>query len=108
MTDLLSSESTLTTIVEQIKAVAQERVNDVTLETNIVELGLDSLERLEIVARIEERFAIRIPENDLHEIETVAEIKQAIEERLAHKGEKEVIPPEYYQLDHLPEWVQLK
>ena len=48
----------------------EERAGDLTLETNILELGLDSLERMEIVASLEDTFGGRFPEEVLPQMET--------------------------------------
>ena len=42
------------------------------------ELGIDSVETMEIVAALEQEFAIKVPEEELAKIETVQNIIQAI------------------------------
>ncbi|MFK8112811.1 MAG: aminotransferase class I/II-fold pyridoxal phosphate-dependent enzyme [Rubripirellula sp.] len=74
-------------IVEAIKlhvrGVAGERANLLSLDTNIVlDLGLDSLERLEIARQLERTFDGRFPEQVLDEIETIGETALAIERYL--------------------------
>ena len=41
-------------VLEQVRRVAKERAAGITLDSSIVELGLDSLERMEIIAALEE------------------------------------------------------
>ncbi|MDA7952114.1 MAG: aminotransferase class I/II-fold pyridoxal phosphate-dependent enzyme [Pirellulaceae bacterium] len=65
-----------------VRKIAKERAKVLTLDTNIVELGLDSLERLEIATGIEETFGARFPEEVLQEIETVREVALAAVEHL--------------------------
>ena len=50
-----------------------------TLDSSIVELGLDSLERMEIIASLEETFGGRFPEDVLPQIETCREVAAAVE-----------------------------
>jgi 8-amino-7-oxononanoate synthase len=66
------------TVFEHVRRIAKERAGNLTLDTNIVELGLDSLERMEIVASLEEAFGARFPEQVLPLIETCREVTQAI------------------------------
>lgn len=66
-------------VEHQIRAVAGERAGELSLDTNIVlDLGLDSLERLEIARGLEEIFAGRFPQEVLDAIETVGETAAAI------------------------------
>ncbi len=66
------------TVFEHVRRIAKERAGNLTLDTNIVELGLDSLERMEIVASLEEAFGARFPEQVLPLIETCREVTEAI------------------------------
>ncbi len=66
------------TVFDHVRRVAKERAGTLTLDTNIVELGLDSLERMEIVASLEEAFGARFPEQVLPLIETCREVTEAI------------------------------
>ena len=59
--------------------VAKERAAGMTIDSSIVELGLDSLERMEIVAALEEQFGGRFPEEVLTQIETPREVAAAVD-----------------------------
>ena len=67
-----------------VRKVAGERASaGLTLETNIVlDLGLDSLERLEIARNLERVFGGRFPEQVLDEIETIGQTALAIQRYL--------------------------
>jgi 8-amino-7-oxononanoate synthase/acyl carrier protein len=65
-------------VFDHVRRIAKERAGDLTLDTNIVELGLDSLERMEIVTSLEEAFGARFPEQVLPQIETCREVSEAI------------------------------
>ena len=74
------------TVFEHVRRVAKERAGTLTLDTNIVELGLDSLERMEIVAGLEEAFGGRFPEQVLPVIETCREVTEAILDHMPTTG----------------------
>ncbi len=105
-----------------VKNVAQERAKLLDLDTNvIVDLGLDSLERLQIAHVLESSVGGRFPEDILQEIETIREIAEAIEslfgkERIrddlaiadASEPIERVVAPEDYCFDLMPEYRRLK
>jgi 8-amino-7-oxononanoate synthase/acyl carrier protein len=91
-TGLISDEDVNPAVVQAIKLhiehIAGERVTQLTLDTNIVlDLGLDSLERLEIARSLERTFGGRFPEQVLDEIETIGQTALAIERYLPPGGE---------------------
>ena len=70
-------------IQRHVRQIAGERANKLELNTNIVlDLGLDSLERLEIARMLERTFGGRFPEQVLDEIETIAQTALAVERYL--------------------------
>lgn len=105
-----------------VKNVAQERAKLLDLDTNIVvDLGLDSLERLQIAHVLESSVGGRFPEEVLQEIETVREIAEAIEEHFGkdrirtdvvseHDAEPVMreVAPEDYRFDLIPEYRRLR
>lgn len=111
-------------VMDAVRAVAQERAKELELDTNIVlDLGLDSLERMQIAHSLEQTFSGRFPEEVLQEIETIRQIAVAIETHLGKvrirrdlvptpTGLKPVdsreIPAEDYRFDQLPEYRKLK
>jgi 8-amino-7-oxononanoate synthase len=108
--DLVVAEA----VLEHVRAVGKERAKNLTLDSNVVELGLDSLERMEIVANLEEAFGGRFPETILPHIETCREVAAAVQKYLGTKhaasgerAEKE-IPPGDYRFAQMPEYLQLK
>ncbi len=103
------------TVMEHVRAIAKERAKNLTLDTNVVEIGLDSLERMEIVANLEEAFGGRFPETVLPHIETCREVAAAVQKYLGtrraegatQRDEKE-IPRGDYQFAQMPEYLQLR
>ena len=110
-------------VMEHIRAVAKERAKHLTLESNIVtDLGLDSLERLQIANSLEETFGGRFPESVLVEMETVRQVAEAIVKHIGTEPrvqrqfdttgtpliEGGEIPPEFYHFGQMPEYRKLK
>ncbi len=74
----------LKVVENQIRVIAGDRAGELKPQTNIVlDLGLDSLERLEIARGLEEKFGGRFPQEVLDEIETIEETAVAIEKHLS-------------------------
>ena len=85
-----------------------------TLDSPIVETGMDSLERMEIVASLEERFGGRFPEDVLAEMDTARQVITAVEKYLgkeprpaALRPRHDEIPETAYRFDRFPEYVKL-
>ena len=110
-------------VIREVKKIARERAGDqMSLDTNIaIDLGLDSLERLEIAHALEQVFGGRFPEGVLQEIETIAEVTAAIETHLGStpvvaSGPTEIdaavadrdIEPSDYDFALFPEYQRLK
>ena len=99
------------TVFEHVRRIAKERAGNLTLDTNIVELGLDSLERMEIVSSLEEAFGARFPEQVLPTIETCREVIEAILDHMPLDGHKRAhsarvvaeITPDSYDIAQFPE-----
>ena len=64
-------------VLEEVQAVARERARHLALDTNIRELGLDSLEYLDVIARVERACNVRIPDSTALQIETCRDLAQA-------------------------------
>ena len=99
------------TVFDHVRRIAKERAGNLTLDTNIVELGLDSLERMEIVASLEEAFGGRFPEQVLPQIETCREVTEAILDHMPLDGAKRAetakvavdIPADTFKIEEFPE-----
>ncbi len=102
-------------VMQQVKAIGKERVTELKPNTNIVELGLDSLERMEIINALEETFGGQLPEEVLPQIETCQEVADAIIKYLGtrtadKRGRRryETIPAEFYSFSQTTEYLQLQ
>ncbi len=106
---------TIDTVLEEVRIVAGDRANRLTLDTPIAEMGVDSLERMEILAGIEERFGGRFPEEIYPELETCRHVVAAVEQYLGREPKAKTarliqldIPPEAYRIARFPEYVKLR
>jgi acyl carrier protein len=71
-------------IFDEVKEVIVEQLNvnedEVKLESNFVEdLGADSLDVVELVMALEEKFEIEIPDSEAEKIATVKDVVDYIE-----------------------------
>lgn len=112
---LESPQSTAEVVLEHVRRVAKERSVGMTLDSSIIELGLDSLERMEIVASLEESFGGRIPEDVLLQIETCREVASAVDKYLGGAARERADIPrdreislEQYVVEHFPEIKRLE
>lgn len=107
-------------VMDVVRSVGENRAKDLTVESNIVNLGLDSMERLDIAHTLEEMFGGRIPEDVLQDVETIGEVASAIEQYIgtelvggngaAPKKTSRIagpIPDSYYKLEKMPEFLRL-
>jgi 8-amino-7-oxononanoate synthase len=102
-------------VVEEIRRVAKDRADGMTLDSPIVETGMDSLERMEILASLEEKFGGRFPEEILPDLETTRQVVAAVEKYLgteprppSFRPADAEIPPATYCFDQFPEYVRLR
>ncbi len=102
-------------VVEEIHRVAKGRADGLTLDSPIVETGMDSLERMEILASLEDKFGGRFPEEVLPEMETARQLVAAVEKYLGielrparvRPADAE-IPAAAYCFDLFPEYLSLR
>jgi 8-amino-7-oxononanoate synthase len=102
-------------VYAKVRQIGRERVGELNWDTSILELGLDSLERMEIVASLEEAFGGRFPESILPSMETCGEVVDAIQQymgggtkRRAPKPSDYAVPEEDYLFAKTPEYYRLQ
>ncbi|MBN2291942.1 MAG: aminotransferase class I/II-fold pyridoxal phosphate-dependent enzyme [Pirellulales bacterium] len=110
-----SDEKLAELVLEQVRLIARERAKGLTLDTPIIELGMDSLERIDILAALEERFGGRFPEEVLPDLETGRHVVEAVKKYLGTEPRPKTarptnakIPTEWYRVEEFPEYRQLK
>ncbi len=72
---------------EEVKAVIAEELEvedgKIAMESQIVDdLGADSLDVVELIMRLEEKFEIEIPDEDAEKIQTVGDAVKFIDSKL--------------------------
>lgn len=120
---LEANQAVVHEVLTHFRAVAKERAKNLTIDSNVVtDLGLDSLERLQVANSLEETFGGRFPEDVLAEMTTVREVALAIEQYIGTEPrvqrtfdtagtpliEGGEIPPECYDFSQMPEYRKLK
>jgi 8-amino-7-oxononanoate synthase len=102
-------------VYAKVREIGRERVGELDWNTNIVELGLDSLERMDIVASLEDAFGGRFPESVLPTMETCGEVVEAIQKYMGGELKKRMARPdafevaeEDYRFDKSPEYLRLQ
>jgi 8-amino-7-oxononanoate synthase len=71
-------------VFEQVRCVAPpDLVGDLTLDTPLLEVGLDSLAQMDVVNRIETGFGVRFAEESLYDLETCRDLVELIEDTLS-------------------------
>lgn len=109
-------------VMHHVREIAKERAKGMTIDSNIVEMGMDSLERLQIAHSLEEAFGGRFPEDVLSEIETCREVTLAVQNYIGTEArirdlptsvkrssrEKRDIQPADYQFAEMAEYKRLK
>ncbi|MGL4593402.1 MAG: aminotransferase class I/II-fold pyridoxal phosphate-dependent enzyme [Thermoguttaceae bacterium] len=116
VTSGLTNDEIAAIVLEEVRKVAKERAAKLTLETDITELGLDSLERMEILASLEDRFGGQFPESILAELYTGKQVVDAILVHLGYGFRKPIvestsgicISEECYNFAVFPEYIKLK
>ena len=115
---VISKEEITAIVLEEVRKIAKERASELTIDTDITELGLDSLERMEILASLEDRFGGQFPESVLPELLTAQQVLDAVLLYLGTGPRKPVeqnrnrpvtdIPEEDYRIEKFPEYQRLK
>lgn len=111
-----NSGAIATIVMDMIRSISVERPADLSPDTSLAQLGLDSLQRIELQSMIEEHFGGRLPEDVGPQLETVREIVAAVEKYLvgndAEQGAPRPsladVPPENYRFELYPEYLKLR
>ena len=84
----MSQETAKRTIatVAKFKEIPEDQI---TVETNLEEMGLDSLDALNLVFELEEEFDIMIPDDKAFEMKTIGEMVEGIDTLLEMKEKGE-------------------
>ncbi len=107
-----SSSSVLATVCQHAIALGGAALSDVTPETPLAALGLDSLQRVELAAALEKTFACRLPDKEFSPAQTLGELAMAVQAHLTvHSGHAAItgeIPATHHDFPQFPEYRELK
>lgn len=70
-------------VIATLASVKRIPVEKITLETNLQELGIDSLDVFTLLFELENAFKISIPDDDVRSIRTVNDIIEGIRKLVA-------------------------
>ena len=102
----------LDAVRQHARALAGAALPDLTPDTPLAALGLDSLQRLSLAANLEKTFAGCLPETVFSQARTLEDLVQAVQKHLIDGPRPVVpadqIPPEHYDFVRFPEYEDLK
>jgi 8-amino-7-oxononanoate synthase len=107
-------EATTEVVLDVVRSIGKDRTVGLELDSSIVEMGLDSLERMEIVAALESRFGGRLPDQVVAEMYTCREVIDAVQKYLVDGRDSRApstaveIPAEDHRFDLYPEYIKLR
>ena len=70
-------------VIATLASVKRIPAEKITLETNLQELGIDSLDVFTLLFELENAFKISIPDDDVRSIRTVNDIVEGVKKLLA-------------------------
>lgn len=72
-------------ILEKLEEIVKKKVNnvDITLDSKLVDLGLDSLDKAEILISIEETFDFEFNEEEMEKISSVNDLVVLIKAKVS-------------------------
>ena len=81
-----TAETVRAELLKLFQQHAQEGVSVNEKSHLVADLGIDSLGVMEVIADIEDRFKLTIPDEALRDVDTIADVAKAIESKLRGDG----------------------
>lgn len=107
-----SWQAALAAVCQHARALAGATLPDLTPDTPLAALSMDSLRRVELLVALDKTFAGHLPEEVFNQARTVGELAQVVQTYLIDDPRLEVpvreIPREHYELARFPEYSELK
>jgi 8-amino-7-oxononanoate synthase len=104
--------SALAAVCQHALAMSGAVLADVTPETSIAALGLDSLQRVELVAALDKSFGRHLPDTVYSHATTLGDLATAVQKHLIDHPTADApareIPAENYNVALFPEYLELK
>ena len=88
----VSEDAILARLKELVRKVIDEEhpqaaeIDKITAETHLLSLPMDSMATMELMGSVEEMYTVYIPEDKAFEFQTVRDLIQYIQEKLAAKA----------------------
>ena len=70
-------------VIETLATVKRISADKITVDTNLQELGIDSLDVFSLLFELENAFKISIPDDDVRSIKTVNDIVEGVKKLIA-------------------------
>ena len=70
-------------VIATLASVQRIPAESITLETNLQEMGIDSLDVFSLLFELENAFKVSIPDDDVRSIKTVNDIVEGVKKLLA-------------------------
>lgn len=108
----LSQPTVLAAIRQHAIALGGATLSDLTPDTPLTALSLDSLQRVELAAMLEKTFSCRLDDNEFNPMQTMGELAQAVMKHLNHHPKPNAvsseIPASHHDFAQFPEYIELK
>ncbi|MEX0774083.1 MAG: aminotransferase class I/II-fold pyridoxal phosphate-dependent enzyme [Phycisphaeraceae bacterium] len=102
----------LAAVCQHALALGGAALADVTSDTPLSALRLDSLQRVELAAMLEKTFNCRLPATEFNPEQTLGELTRVVQKHLNDRSQLEglggQIPPAHYDFAQFPEYVELQ
>jgi len=102
----------LATVCQHALAMSGTGLADVTPETPIEALGLDSLQRVELIAALDKSFGRHLPDTVYSQAATLGDLAAAVQKHLVDHPHSDVsaraVPAEHYDVAMFPEYLELQ
>ncbi len=89
----MSDGSVAERVIKVFAAFKKVEPSEIKMETTFEELGLDSLDGLNLIFELEEEFDLMVPDDKVQSMKSVAEAVEGIEWLLANPDQIPKIPP---------------
>jgi 8-amino-7-oxononanoate synthase len=108
----MAQSTALAAVCQHALALSGNLLADVTPETPIEALGLDSLQRVELIAALDQSFGRHLPDTVYSQATTLGELAAAVQKHLIDHPHSDVsaraVPAENYDVALFPEYLELK
>jgi len=84
----MSDESVATRVINVFAKFKKMNPEDIKMDTSFDELGLDSLDGLNLIFELEEEFDIMVPDDKVQSMKSVHEVVEGVEYLLANPEEQ--------------------